>query len=133
MPMPVTVPPARVPARLSQKMLLNSTGSLNDGRRTGQGRLQLVAVRRVERPAAAGWPLEVTAVAVVRFFMMVLFETRTLGASLRLMPAPSWVETLLTIMLLSTFIASVPPEPPAIRNRMPPPSSLEMFAWIWLA
>ena len=36
--------------------------------------------------------------------MIVLLTTRTFGASLRLMPPPSWVDTLLTTMLLNTFI-----------------------------
>ncbi len=45
-------------------------------------------------------PLLVTAVAVVRFFMTVLLKNRTLGVSFRPTPPPSWVETLLTMMLL---------------------------------
>ena len=54
----------------------------------------------VDRPAGAGWPSLVTAVAVVTFFMTVLLSNRTLGASSMAMPPPSWVDTLLTIMLL---------------------------------
>ena len=128
--MPVTVVPARVPARLSQKMLLNSTGLLNVGEPAGRVACSWSLFADVESPAGAGWPLEVTAVAVVRFFMIVLLTTRTFGASLRPMPPPSWVETLLTIMLLYDVHRS---ELPAIRNRMPPPSSLARLAWIWLA
>ena len=44
------------------------------------------------------------------------------------MPPPSCVDTLLTIMLLNTFIGKLP----AIRNRIPPPSSLARLAWITL-
>ena len=98
--MPVTVAPARVPARLSQKMLLNSSGLLKSGEPPGSVACSWSLLAEVDSPAGAGWPLLVTAVAVVRFFMIVLLKTRTLGASLRAMPPPSWVETLLTIMLL---------------------------------
>ncbi len=98
-PMPVTVVPARVPARLSQKMLLNSSGLLKFGEPAGSVAWSWSLLAEVDRPAGAGSPLEVTAVAVVRFFMIVLLKTRTLGASLMPMPPPSWVDTLLTIML----------------------------------
>src|SRR6478672_10052421 len=101
--MPVTVVPARVPARLSQKMLLNRAGRLKQGAfepvpqpATPPGRVACSweLFSDVDSPAGAGSPFEVTAVAVVRFFMIVLFTTRTLGASSRPIAPPSWVETL---------------------------------------
>ena len=98
--MPVTFVPARVPARLSQKMLLNRVGLLNVGALAGRVACSWTLLAEVESPAGAGCPFDVTAVAVVRFFMIVLFTTRTLGASLSPMPPPSCVETLFTIMLL---------------------------------
>ena len=61
-----------MPARLSQKMLLNSSGLLNDGEPPGSDPWSSVLFWPVESPAGAGWPLLVTAVAVVTFFMIVL-------------------------------------------------------------
>ena len=116
---------ACVPARLSQKMLLNSVGLLKVGER-GQGGLERALFAPVERPAGAGWPLLVTAVAVVMFFTIVLLTIRTFGASSMAIPPPSCVETLFAIMLFVTFIGKLP----AIRNRRPPPSSLARFAWM---
>ena len=46
----MTVVPARVPARLSQKMLLNSSGLLKSRRAARQRGLQLVAVGRGRQP-----------------------------------------------------------------------------------
>ena len=46
-------------------------------------------LREEDRPAGAGNPLLVTAVAVVMFFMMVLLKARTSGASFIEMPPPS--------------------------------------------
>ena len=54
----------------------------------------------MERPAGAGMPVLVTAVAVVRFFITVLLKNRTFGASFKRTPPPSWVETLFTMKLL---------------------------------
>ena len=71
-PMPVTVAPACVPARLSQKMLLNSSGLLNSGEPTGSPAWRRVLLAPVDSPAGAGWPSLVAAVAVVTFFMIVL-------------------------------------------------------------
>ena len=85
-------------------MLLNSNGLLKDGEPVGSVTCSWSLFADVDRPAGAGVPSEVTAVAVVRFFMIVLLKTRTLGASLIPMPPPSWVDTLLTIMLFETFI-----------------------------
>jgi len=99
-PSPVTVAPARVPARLSQKTLLKRTGSLKVGAPAGSVACSATLFCEVESPAGAGRPLLVTAVAVVRFFMMVLLKIRTSGASLRPMPPPSCVETLFTMRLL---------------------------------
>ena len=102
--MPMTVPRLRVPARLSEKMLLNTNGLLKVGAVAGSDACIGSLLAEVDKPAGAGEPLLVNAVAVVVFFMIVLLKTRTLGASFRLMPPPSWVDTLLTIMLLYTFI-----------------------------
>ena len=71
-PMPVTEFPARVPARLSHRMLLNSRGLLNSGEPAGRVACRRSLFAPVARPAGAGWPLLVTAVAVVTFFMIVL-------------------------------------------------------------
>ena len=61
-----------VPARLSQKMLLNISGLLNDDAVRGSVCCNWVLLAAVDRPAGAGWPLLVMAVAVVRFFITVL-------------------------------------------------------------
>ena len=71
-PMPVTVPPARVPARLSQKTLLKSRGLLKTGDPAGSVACRGSLFSDVESPAGAGTPVLVTAVAVVRFFITVL-------------------------------------------------------------
>ena len=126
MPSPVTVSPARVPARLSQKMSLNRTGLLKVGLPFGRLACRSALFWAVDRPAGAGRPLLVTAVAVVRFFMTVLLTKRTFGVSSSATPPPSWVETLFTIMLSLTFMGKLP----AMMNRMPPPSSLARLAWI---
>ena len=89
-----------MPARLSQKMLLNSSGLLNSGDPAGSVVCSSELFAEVDKPAGAGEPLLVIAVAVVRFFMIVLLNTRTLGASLMPMPPPSCVDTLFTMMLL---------------------------------
>src|SRR5665647_1583113 len=54
----------------------------------------------VERPAGAGLPSLVTAVAVVMFLATVLFTMFTKAASSRASPPPSWAETLLLMVLL---------------------------------
>ena len=105
-------------------MLLNSSGSLKVGDSAGSVACNWALLSEVDRPAGAGEPLLVTAVAVVRFFMIVLLKTRTAGASLMLMPPPSWADTLFTTTLLKTFIG----KSPAIRNRTPPPSSFDTLA-----
>src|SRR5258706_1413065 len=99
-PKPVTAATVRVPARLSQKMLLNSSGSLKTGELAGSVACSRSLLSEVDNPAGAGEPLLVIAVAVVWFFMIGLLNTRTLGASFKLMPPPSWVATLFTMMLL---------------------------------
>ena len=71
-PMPVTEPRTRVPARLSQKMLLNRIGLLNSGEPRGRVAWSCTLFAPVDRPAGAGVPSLVTAVAVVTFFMIVL-------------------------------------------------------------
>ena len=90
----------RNPARLSQKMLLKSKGSLHTGDPAGRVACKRALFREEERPAGAAEPSEVIAVAVVTFFMIVLLNTRTRGASFIEMPPPSWVETFPMIMLL---------------------------------
>jgi hypothetical protein len=70
--MPATPPPVHEPARLSQKMLLNSSGSLKIGEPAGRVACSVALFCELDSPAAAGLPLLVTAVAVVMFFMMVL-------------------------------------------------------------
>ncbi len=86
----------------------------------------------VERPAGAGWPVLVTAVAVVRFFAIVLFTTSTKTASSSAMPPPSCAETLFTMVLSAIRIRSCWDgemcEPLVISSRMPPPSSLARLA-----
>src|SRR4051794_12308748 len=77
----------------------------------------------IDRPAGAGVPSEVIAVAVVMFFITVLPATVTSVASSIAMPPPSCVEMLLTIWLLVIRIGSGP----SIRSRTPPPSSFERF------
>lgn len=71
-PRPVTVRPARVPARLSQKMLSNNSGLLKVGDPVGRVAWSWSLLPAVESPAGAGVPSDVTAVAVVRFFITVL-------------------------------------------------------------
>ena len=61
-PRPVTVVPARVPARLSQKMLLNSTGLLKVGEPARAGvACSWSLFSEVDSPPGAGSPLDVTA------------------------------------------------------------------------
>ncbi len=98
--MPDTVVPAREPARLFQRMLLNSRGLLKAGALVGSDAWSCWLFSEVETPAGAGSPLEVTAVAVVMLSMIVLLKIRTSGASLMPMPPPSWVEMLLVMTLL---------------------------------
>ncbi len=71
-PMPVTVVPARLPARLSHRMLLNSSGLLKAGAPAGSVAWSCSLFCEVETPAGAGVPFDVTAVAVVMLFMIVL-------------------------------------------------------------
>ena len=54
-----------MPARLFQKALLKSTGSLNTGARRLSVSWSGMLLRELDRPAGAGWPLLVRAVAVV--------------------------------------------------------------------
>ena len=86
----------------------------------------------VDTPAGADRPSLVIAVAVVMFLTMVLLTMRTSGVSSMAMPPPSCVATLLAMMLL---LHGHPMDwrvgkPPAIRNRMPPPSSFDRLAMI---
>ena len=91
---------------------------LAERRATRQGRLEQRAVGAPPRRRPGPAPLLVTAVAVVMFFMTVLLKNRTFGASSIAMPPPSWVEMLLTIMLLVTFDREVAghqePDPAAV-------------------
>jgi hypothetical protein len=80
----------------------------------------------VDRPAGAAWPVLVTAVAVVTFFITVLLTIRTLVASSRARPPPSCVEMLSVIRLLTMPIGKFP----ACSNRIPPPSSLARLSWM---
>ena len=124
--MPATVPATRVPARLSHRMSLNIVGGVNSAAPPRVCSSELFCP--VETPAGAGCPLLVTAVAVVMFLTMVSLTIRTSDVSSIAIPPPSWVEMLLAMMLFTTFIGAVP----AIRNRIPPPSSLARLAWMTL-
>ena len=90
----------------------------------------------VDRPAGAGVPSLVTAVAVVRLRATVLCTTSTNTASSRAMPPPSCADTLFTTVLLLIVIrprlALVVRSPLACRTRIPPPSSLAMLEEITL-
>ena len=81
-------------------MLLNSSGLLKVGEPAGSVVCSGVLFMPVDNPAGAGCPFDVTAVAVVTFFITVLLKNRTFGASSMATPPPSWVDTLLAIMLL---------------------------------
>jgi hypothetical protein len=90
----------------------------------------------VDRPAGAGVPSLVTAVAVVRFFATVVFTMSTNAASSSAMPPPSWAETLFAIvslvMLMVCGLLRETCEPLVCSSRMPPPSSLARLAWMTL-
>ena len=135
MPMPVTPLLVQVPARLSAKMLLNSSGFENFSAPRPYNWISRNCIRAllapVDKPAGAGRPLLVIAVAVVTLRTMVLLTMRTFGASSIAMPPPSCVETLLAMMLSLTSNRAFS-GPPAMRKRMPPPSSFERLAWITL-
>ena len=85
---------------MSQKMLLNISGLLNTGSSGRNDACIKALFRLVPRPAGAGCPLLVIAVAVVKFFMTVLLKKRTSGASFSETPPPSCVDTLFTKKLL---------------------------------
>jgi hypothetical protein len=123
---PETYWPFQVPARLSQKTLLNIFGSLQAGEPAGRVACNWSLLGAVDSPAGAALPLLVAAVAVVTFFMTVLFTSRTFVESSSAMPPPSWVEMLSTTMLLTIEIGTLP----ACSNRMPPPSSFARLSWI---
>src|SRR5665647_1020800 len=125
--------PLKLPARLSQNTSFSSVGLLN--------RVVLLnlacsgsLLAPVDRPAGAGWPLLVTAVAVVMFRATVLLTMFTKTASSRASPPPSWAETLLATVLLVMVIISGLARlmwlPLVCSNRRPPPSSLARLAWI---
>ena len=71
-PIPATPPPVHVPARLSQKMLLNISESLNRGAPAGSVACKRLLFLLLEKPAGAANPLLVMEVAVVMLFMTVL-------------------------------------------------------------
>src|SRR5215468_2322075 len=95
-PIPLTYRPFQLPARLFQKMLLNSFGSLHFGAFAGRVACNWSLLAAVDSPAGAGLPLLVAAVAVVRLPITVLLTTRTSTESSSARPPPSWVEMLFT-------------------------------------
>ena len=110
-PMPVTVVPARVPARLSQRMLLNRSGSLNVGDPPGRVACSWALLPEVETSGRCR-----LAVGRDRGGRRQVLHDRVVDDPhvrrvVEAMPPPSWVETLLAMTLLSTFIWSVPPAP----------------------
>src|SRR5665647_987218 len=139
--------PLKLPARLSQNTSFNSVGLLNSVLARVDEPLNRVVLLNlacsgsllapVDRPAGAGWPLLVTAVAVVMFRATVLLTMFTKAASSRASPPPSWAETLLATVLLVMVIISGLARlmwlPLVCSNRRPPPSSLARLAWITLA
>ena len=61
--LPETMLPSQLPARLSQKILLNSSGLLNSGEPAGSVACSWSLLLVVDSPAGAGRPLLVAAVA----------------------------------------------------------------------
>src|SRR6185295_15531873 len=99
-PIPPIVTPFQAPDRLSQKMLLNRSGSLYRAWLAGRVAWSNALLAVSDRPDGAGRPLLVAAVAVVRLFITVLLKNRTSVESSTATPPPSSADTLLTMKLL---------------------------------
>src|SRR3979490_2524670 len=121
-PIPATPFGVQEPARVSHRMSFVIVGLLNVGQLVEsfgigangayRGSLRMAFMPRlfppVEMPAAAGQPLLVRAVAVVRFLAIVLLMMFTTAASSIEMPPPPWAEVLFVIMLLTMSILDRP-------------------------